>query len=162
VKYAETVGRWIKSKGLTVCVEDSNAKDLPEFEVLSELVAKKNVDCASTIVDFVVTMGGDGTVLYCASLFKHSVPPIISFNLGSLGFLTRQQLPNFRNDISALLNGEMFLVLRSRLCCRLLKNGREGWFVAAEHQVMNEIVIDKVKNYLFPFFSFFFSFPFFC
>jgi hypothetical protein len=51
----------------------------------------------------------------------------------------------------------MFLVLRSRLCCRLLKNGREGWFVAAEHQVMNEIVIDKVKRKEKKILSLFFS-----
>jgi len=39
-------------------------------------------------IDFIVSLGGDGTVLWVSSLFKMSVPPVISFAMGSLGFLT--------------------------------------------------------------------------
>ncbi|CAH0044285.1 unnamed protein product [Clonostachys solani] len=40
-------------------------------------------------VDVMATFGGDGTVLRAASLFKlhGSVPPIVSFSMGTLGFL---------------------------------------------------------------------------
>jgi NADH kinase len=44
-------------------------------------------------IDFVVTLGGmdhlqgDGTVLHASSLFPKRVPPIVSFSLGSLGFM---------------------------------------------------------------------------
>ena len=40
-------------------------------------------------VDVIATFGGDGTVLRAASLFKlhSSVPPIVSFSMGTLGFL---------------------------------------------------------------------------
>lgn len=40
-------------------------------------------------IDLVTTLGGDGTILRAASLFSHqaSVPPILSFSMGSLGFL---------------------------------------------------------------------------
>ncbi|TWU77776.1 NADH kinase pos5 [Metarhizium rileyi] len=40
-------------------------------------------------IDVVATFGGDGTVLRAASLFKlhGSVPPILSFSMGTLGFL---------------------------------------------------------------------------
>lgn len=40
-------------------------------------------------IDLVTTMGGDGTILRAASLFSthHSVPPILSFSMGTLGFL---------------------------------------------------------------------------
>lgn len=33
-------------------------------------------------------LGGDGVILHASNLFKGAVPPIVSFNLGSLGFLT--------------------------------------------------------------------------
>ena len=38
------------------------------------------------VVDFCVTLGGDGTVLHLASLFDRDapLPPIISFAMGSL------------------------------------------------------------------------------
>ncbi len=39
------------------------------------------------VVDFAITLGGDGTILHLSSLFQQSVPPIVSFSLGSLGFL---------------------------------------------------------------------------
>lgn len=39
-------------------------------------------------VDGVVTLGGDGTILHVSSLFDHSaVPPVISFSMGTVGFL---------------------------------------------------------------------------
>ncbi|OBZ68443.1 NAD(+) kinase [Grifola frondosa] len=37
---------------------------------------------------FVVTLGGDGTVLFTSWLFQRIVPPVLPFALGSLGFLT--------------------------------------------------------------------------
>ena len=36
-----------------------------------------------------VCLGGDGTVLYASYLFQRVVPPVMSFALGSLGFLTK-------------------------------------------------------------------------
>lgn len=44
-------------------------------------------ECQANI-DFVIALGGDGTVLWVSSMFKKSVPPVISFAMGSLGFLT--------------------------------------------------------------------------
>ena len=34
--------------------------------------------------DFVISLGGDGTVLYASWLFQRIVPPVLSFALGSL------------------------------------------------------------------------------
>jgi NADH kinase len=39
-------------------------------------------------VDLVVTLGGDGTILHASSLFSvAAVPPVLSFSMGTLGFL---------------------------------------------------------------------------
>lgn len=39
-------------------------------------------------IDLVVTLGGDGTVLRVSSLFSTGlVPPVLSFSMGTLGFL---------------------------------------------------------------------------
>jgi NADH kinase len=38
--------------------------------------------------DLVVTLGGDGTILHVSNLFNGGeCPPVLSFSLGSLGFL---------------------------------------------------------------------------
>jgi NADH kinase len=42
----------------------------------------------SSKVDLAVTLGGDGTILHVSSLFdKDAVPPVLSFSMGTLGFL---------------------------------------------------------------------------
>jgi NADH kinase len=39
-------------------------------------------------IDLVATLGGDGTILRASSLFRSGrVPPVLSFSLGTLGFL---------------------------------------------------------------------------
>ena len=39
-------------------------------------------------IDLVVTLGGDGTILHASSLFSvGAVPPVLSFSMGTLGFL---------------------------------------------------------------------------
>lgn len=49
-------------------------------------------------IDVVATLGGDGTILRAASLFstKASVPPILSFSMGSLGFLGEWRFEEFK------------------------------------------------------------------
>ena len=61
-------------------------------------------------VDFVVCLGGDGVILHASGLFNTGpAPPIISFNLGSLGFLTSHKFENFEEDIRALMYGDGLL-----------------------------------------------------
>ncbi|KAI1817190.1 ATP-NAD kinase-like domain-containing protein [Poronia punctata] len=49
-------------------------------------------------VDLVATLGGDGTILRAASLFslRSSVPPILSFSMGSLGFLGEWKFDEYK------------------------------------------------------------------
>lgn len=90
-------------------------------------------------VDFVVCLGGDGLILHASTLFRTAVPPVISFNLGSLGFLTPFQFEDFRAEIRALLNGFCNLSLRMRLQCEIVSNGK----TQKEFQVLNEVVVDR-------------------
>lgn len=51
-----------------------------------------------TKIDLVATLGGDGTILRAASLFSlhTSVPPILSFSMGSLGFLGEWKFEEYK------------------------------------------------------------------
>lgn len=55
--------------------------------------------------DLVLTLGGDGTVLFTSWLFQRIVPPVLSFSLGSLGFLTPYRYENFREDLNLVMGG---------------------------------------------------------
>ncbi|QQK45028.1 ATP-NAD/AcoX kinase [Penicillium digitatum] len=49
-------------------------------------------------VDLTVTLGGDGTILHAASLFAtcSNVPPVLSFSMGTLGFLSEWKFSEFK------------------------------------------------------------------
>ncbi|XP_030380258.1 NAD kinase-like isoform X3 [Scaptodrosophila lebanonensis] len=74
-------------------------------------------------IDFIVCLGGDGTLLYASQLFQQSVPPVMAFYLGSLGFLTPFQCDNFQEQVTNVLEGHAALTLRSRLRCVIHRKG---------------------------------------
>ncbi|KAJ5334303.1 Protein kinase [Penicillium brevicompactum] len=49
-------------------------------------------------VDLTVTLGGDGTILHAASLFAtcSNVPPVLSFSMGTLGFLSEWKFSEYK------------------------------------------------------------------
>lgn len=77
------------------------------------------------LFDFVITLGGDGTVLYTSWLFQKIVPPVLSFALGSLGFLTTFDFKDHEGDISGVLQDGVTAALRMRIECQLFHARRE-------------------------------------
>lgn len=77
--------------GLNLVFESHVAKHIHEtlpFPIYTTAPSDAPTQFARKI-DLVTTMGGDGTILRAASLFSlhNSVPPILSFSMGTLGFL---------------------------------------------------------------------------
>ncbi|KAK9455182.1 ATP-NAD kinase-like domain-containing protein [Dipodascopsis uninucleata] len=71
--------------------------------------------------DLVVTLGGDGTVLYTSRLFQNIVPPVLSFNLGSLGFLTKFDFNDHERIFSRLTDDGVIISLRMRFECTIMR-----------------------------------------
>lgn len=92
------------------------------------------------IFDLVLTLGGDGTVLFASNLFQKIVPPILSFSLGSLGFLTNFEFSAFRTVLSKCFDSGVKANLRMRFTCRVHTD--EGKLIC-EQQVLNELVVDR-------------------
>ncbi|TVU26227.1 hypothetical protein EJB05_28764 [Eragrostis curvula] len=99
-------------------------------------------------VDFVTCLGGDGVILHASNLFRTSVPPIVSFNLGSLGFLTSHNFEGFRQDLRAVVHGNntlgVYITLRMRLRCEIFRNGKA--MPGKVFDVLNEVVVDRGSN----------------
>lgn len=64
--------------------------------------------------DFAITLGGDGTVLFASWLFQRIVPPVLSFALGSLGFLTKFDFEDYQNTLTAAFKDGVTVSLRLR------------------------------------------------
>lgn len=106
----------VKAENLKVIVENEVAKKCPHLPVKPVGDDLTNLERE---VDFIICLGGDGLILHvCSALFPKAVPPVMSFNLGSLGFLTPFDFDCFRQEVHHILCGERNQVtLRMRLQC---------------------------------------------
>ncbi|XP_073022064.1 NAD kinase 2, chloroplastic-like isoform X1 [Primulina eburnea] len=100
-------------------------------------------------VDLVACLGGDGVILHASNLFRGPVPPVVSFNLGSLGFLTSHTFDDFKNDLRQVIHGNnttdgVYITLRLRLHCEIFRNGKA--MPGKVFDVLNEVVIDRGSN----------------
>lgn len=136
-------------------------KDFDQFRL--KMKSFKDGDKLGDRIDFIVCLGGDGTLLYASSLFQEgTVPPVIAFHLGSFGFLTTYEFSQFREAISVLLEGNTPVTLRSRLKCLIFEDenipsdlDRENFMAIKPIRVpdppnlrfkwecLNEVVIDR-------------------
>lgn len=100
-------------------------------------------------VDLVVCLGGDGVILHASNLFRGAVPPVVSFNLGSLGFLTSHAFEEYRQDLQRVIHGNdtvdgVYITLRMRLRCEIFRNGKA--MPGKIFDVLNEVVVDRGSN----------------
>ncbi|KAK0213006.1 hypothetical protein DFS33DRAFT_1285844 [Desarmillaria ectypa] len=73
------------------------------------------------LFDFVVTLGGDGTVLFTSWLFQRIVPPVLPFALGSLGFLTNFDFADHQAVMDSAIDSGIRVNLRMRFTCTVYR-----------------------------------------
>ncbi|KAK8473176.1 hypothetical protein PHAVU_001G070700 [Phaseolus vulgaris] len=100
-------------------------------------------------VDFVACLGGDGVILHASNLFREAVPPIVSFNLGSLGFLTSHYFEDYKQDLRQVIHGNntrdgVYITLRMRLRCEIFRKGKA--IPGKVFDILNEAVVDRGSN----------------
>ncbi|KAM3539565.1 hypothetical protein ARSEF1564_007515 [Beauveria bassiana] len=96
--------------------------------------------------DLVLTLGGDGTVLFTSWLFQRIVPPVLSFSLGSLGFMTTFEFEKYRQHLDRIMGDDgMKINLRMRFTCTVWRHGALNAAAGEGEQfeVLNELVIDR-------------------
>ncbi|KAL3850142.1 hypothetical protein ACJIZ3_012024 [Penstemon smallii] len=141
--------RWLKEqKKLNIFVEPRvKAELLAEssyYSFVQTWVDDKDMLLLHTKVDLIVTLGGDGTVLWAASMFKGPVPPIVPFSLGSLGFMTPFYSEHYRECINSILHGPISITLRHRLQCHIIRDAAKSEYEnEGPMLVLNEVTIDR-------------------
>jgi NAD+ kinase len=73
------------------------------------------VDFRMRKFDFLITLGGDGTILAAATLIRDSGVPVLGINLGRLGFLATIGKTRIRETIELLAKGQYSIGERSTL-----------------------------------------------
>jgi NAD+ kinase len=87
----------------------------------------------------VIVLGGDGTLLAAARIFATVGTPILSVNLGFLGFLTEVRLADLYATLENWCAGSHNLDERAMLHAALWREGAE----LASFEALNEIVASK-------------------
>lgn len=101
-----------------------------------------------------LTLGGDGTVLHTSNLFSQGeCPPVLSFSMGSLGFLLPFHINSLGKALETTINGPVSILNRLRLACRPIdRNGKLLERFAYGHvgengfQVMNEVTLHRGRH----------------
>ncbi len=118
---------WITSKGISVSLVQQEMLDFIDHSLFisSEKLKEKS--------DFVIAMGGDGTLLRAARYIKDSSIPLIGVNLGSLGFLTEIVIEELYPTMEKIIAGNYKIEKRSVIKADL-PDGREFF-------ALNDIVL---------------------
>ncbi|XP_011161167.1 NAD kinase isoform X3 [Solenopsis invicta] len=151
--FVQLVTWLIEEKRMVVFVEASVLDDSalardPRFQGVRDKLQTFRDGCTDDLqdkIDFIVCLGGDGTLLYASLLFQQSVPPVMAFHLGSLGFLTPFEFDNFQEQVTNVLEGNAALTLRSRLRCLITRKNDDNRPAQppTNHLVLNEVVVDR-------------------
>lgn len=86
-------------------------------KVLSGSPIEKEKLQFATEVDAIVVLGGDGTILRIASAAAKANTPLLTVNLGHLGFLTEIEVEELENALKKVYNNEYAIEQRMMLVC---------------------------------------------
>ncbi len=126
LKLAEELAENLAKKGLKVYLEDTLAGKVtaPHAEFVS---------LAKMQTDFIITIGGDGTILRTCITVPKPEPPILTVNMGERGFLTEAEPKNACEAVDKILRGEY----KIEKCVKLSVLAGEEQFPDA----LNDVVI---------------------
>ena len=129
---AGKLSTWLSKRGIEPVMEKSVARALGR---------RKGYERGKIphLIDLMVVLGGDGTMLSAARLVKGRKVPILGVNIGGLGFLTAVSMNELMTVMPKILSGEFYVEERTTLQASVFrKNSRMG-----EHTVLNDAVITK-------------------
>jgi NAD+ kinase len=124
---------WLAERGWTCILDAESAAYLPGAEGLAR------TELPGRNPDLVVVLGGDGTLLAAGRAFAHTNIPLLSVNLGSLGFLTEVPLADLYATLQAWCEGTAEIEVRSMMRAELVCTAgqRRKW------DALNDVVVAK-------------------
>lgn len=121
----------LKERGLNILLnQDASA-------ILGEPASHDEAEIPG-LVDLIMVLGGDGTLLHVTRTTPPCDVPVLAVNLGTLGFLTEFTLPDMYNNLEKILSGDFAIENRMLLNARLWRNDKK----VADNNVLNEVVIN--------------------
>jgi len=130
---AVQVTGWLRKHGYAITGDASTR------EFCSDCEPAEREDLARVAPDFVIVLGGDGTLLSTARCVAQAEIPILGVNLGSLGFLTEVKQEEIEQALTEVDAGRCEMSLRPMLRCQVMRQGK----CVATHDALNEVVMNQ-------------------
>lgn len=122
---------WLRKKGYEVFL-DSETSSLLNMEGYSRSLVP-------SLVEVIIVLGGDGTMLGVARLVGDRGIPILGVNLGGLGFITEVNRDEIFDAVEKVLSGRCSVEERIMLTAVVYRQGEK----IADFVVLNDVVINK-------------------
>ena len=130
---------WAKNKSIDLFITTRIESQLKDHDLDYQLI-----ESADDFVklDFILTLGGDGTILSLARAVGDRGTPILGMHLGELGFLAEVVLEDMFTRLDEVVAGDYNIQKRMVIKC-IVKNGTEPQTFYA----LNDIVVDRGKSH---------------
>jgi NAD+ kinase len=126
IKLAKEITEFFKSKQILVVAEDEKA---------SLINAKKISSINKKDIKFLISMGGDGTILRLSHRYNDLDAAIVGINLGHLGFLADIQIPDIYPSLQDLIDGAY--VIENRTVLEVIDKNNQKF------HAVNDVVIHR-------------------
>jgi NAD+ kinase len=126
---------WLDKHHYRVVIDPETAAYVSGPEVI------ERHEIGAQALDFVIVMGGDGTLLSAGRVVAKAGIPILGVNLGSLGFLTEVPLSDLYPTLEAVHENRCSVESRALVHCQLVRDGQ----CIVSYDALNDAVINKVS-----------------
>jgi len=109
----------------------------PRYQIVAESLSGPLDLTALPLADFIIVLGGDGTILSTVRALGTEQIPLIGVNIGKLGFLAEFSLEELQEQFHQIASQENPFTRRTMLNCRIIRPDRSDFVTTA----VNEIVI---------------------
>ena len=130
IELDDTIIKYLFENNIEVELDSQLTKKLPQY-------SENSVDITKMNADIVLCVGGDGTVLHAQRYLSPKKIPILSINMGTVGFLTEVDPEDIFECLDKLLSYDFFI--EERLQLDVLIDSQ--W-----HTVLNELVLNKIHT----------------
>ena len=130
VKVSQDVIKWLIERGMEVYLDTELGGRLNWSKSYSRTELPG-------LVELMVVLGGDGTMLYTARLIGEKKVPILGVNLGGLGFLTAITMEEIYTVLERVIRDDFETEERMMLNIEIHRDGGK----ASKYTVLNDMVI---------------------
>jgi NAD+ kinase len=131
IEVVKKLNPWLKDRGRETFIDIEAAASLGEKGFQRSEIP--------SLVDMIIVLGGDGTLLSVARLVGGRGIPILGVNLGGLGFITEIPLDELYTTLERIFKNDYFIEERLMLIVHVHRQGER----IAEYNVLNEVVVNK-------------------